>query len=152
MTNIAPGEFSENCIQVTYNGSLDPEPVQVFSTSAFATSGPVTAVDMQEWVRISILEGDATETGTFNNCAGFDDTTATTLVDRVFLDVWNSTDTTYETGTGTWDPALGPGQSRVYKIILELDLTTNNDFQGATLDGINVSWATRSTASPGLVP
>lgn len=155
MTNIAPGEFSENCIVVEYDGSLDPEPVKVFSTSAFSTTpaatGPGTAaVNMQNQVNITIEQGDGTSTGAFGSCAGF--SSGATLVNAVPLNTWDGTQDDYTSGSGTWDPGLGPNQTRMYRITLELDLATDNTFQGASLDGINVSWSTRSTATPGLVP
>lgn len=155
MRNIAPGEYSRRCITVEYDGSLDPEPVKVFSTSAFVTTpaatGPGTAAtNMQNQVNITIEQGAASSTGGFNSCAGF--VAGTTLVAGVPLTTWNASATNYATGAGTWDPALGPNQTRMYRITLELDLDTGNAFQGAQLSGINLSWATRSTATPGLVP
>lgn len=152
MQNIAPGEFSENCITVSYDGTLDPEPVKVFSTSSFvttaATTGPGTAATaMENQVRITIEQASADSTPAFGDCSGF---VGTTLVDRVFLAAWDGAATDYVSGDGDWNPA-GPGEDRVYRVTLELDLATGNDFQGAALSGINLSWATRSTETPGLV-
>lgn len=155
MTNIAPGEFSQKCIVVEYDGTLDPEAVKVFSTSAFTTtpaaSGPGTAAAaMQNQVNITIEQGAATSGGSFNNCTGF--VSGATLVNAVPLSTWHANATSYATGVGSWNPGLGPNQTRVYRITLELDMATGNDFQGARLSGINVSWATQSTATGGLVP
>ena len=158
MSNIAPGESSQDCIEVTYDGTLDPEQVRVFSTSNFVTADDParagTATSMQNQVNITIEQGTG---GAFGSCAGF---TGTTIVPEVRLSSWDaatnpdpdaSTGAGYATGAGTWDPT-GPGQRRVYRITLELDESTGNDFQGATLTGINLSWATRSTDSPTIVP
>lgn len=154
MSNIAPGEFSRNCITVTYSGTLDPEAIRVYSSSAFSTTpaatGPGTAAaNMQDQVRITIEQGTAGSGGTFDDCTGF--VSGTTLVDRVFLNTWDATAVDYASGTGTWNPGPGP-VSRVYRVTLELDLAADNSFQGAALGGINLTWATRSTATPGLVP
>ena len=155
MSNIAPGEYSQNCLVVEYDGTLDPEPVKVFSTSAFrttpATTGPGTAAaNMQNQVNITIEQGAGSSSGGFGSCAGF--VTGATLVDAVPLDTWHAGARDYVSGAGSWDPALGPDQTRMYRITLELDLETKDDFQGARLSGINLSWATRSTDTPGLVP
>lgn len=147
MTNIAPGEFSRECIVVTYDGTLDPEPVRVFSTSSFSTSpaatGPGTAATtMQAWVNITIEQGADADCTTFSG---------TTIVPSTPLDDWHAaTSGGYDAGAGTWDPGAGP-VSRAYRITLELDETTGNDFQGAGLTGINLSWGTESTNSPGEV-
>ena len=158
MSNIAPGESSQDCIEVTYDGTLDPEQVRVFSTSAFATVDDPdragTAASMQDQVNITIEQGTG---GSFGSCAGF---VGTTIVPEVNLATWDATtnpdpDTStgagYVSGAGDWDPT-GPGQSRVYRITLELDGSTGNDFQGARLGGIHLSWATRSTDSATIVP
>ena len=154
MSNIAPGEFSQDCIEVAYTGTLDPEAVKVFSSSSFATTpattGPGTAaVAMQDQVRITIEEGAAGSGGDFRDCTGF--AAGTTLVDRELLTSWHGAATDYASGDGGWDPT-GPGQTRAYRVTLELDLGAGNEFQGAALSGINLTWATRSTATPGLVP
>lgn len=146
MSNIAPGEYSENCIVVEYDGSLDPERVSVFSTSDFVPS----VAGMQNQVNLTIEEGDGTSTGSFGDCSGF--SPDVTLVDAEPLSDWHARATDYDSGDGTWDPGLDPDpQTRMYRITLQLDLATGNTFQGASLTGINISWATRSTDSPGRV-
>lgn len=142
MTNIAPGEHSEECIRVSYDGSLDPEQVRVFSTSDFRTAG---ATAMEDWVLIRIEQGTG---GTFGDCTGF---TGTTIVPDTPLGTWHATTNAYTNGAGTWDPA-GPGEVRTYRIRLTLDHDTGNEFQGAELTGIHLSWATRSTSDPQQVP
>lgn len=148
MSNIAPGEYSEDCIVVEYDGTLNPEAVKVFSTSTFATSAGLdaTAANMQTQVMIRIEEGAG---GTFGNCTGF--TPQNTIVPDTRLSEWHANATDYTTGAGVWDPALGPNQVKTYRIRLTLRLDTDNTFQGAGLTGINLSWATRSTATPGQV-
>lgn len=145
MSNIAPGEYSENCIRVEYDGTLDPEPVKVFSTSDFSA----TVTDMEDQVNITIEQGTAGSAGSFDNCTGFD--SGVTLVDGVPLSTWHGNATNYTTGDGTWNPT-GPNQTRVYRITLELDLSTGNAYQGASLSGINLTWETQSTPTGGLVP
>lgn len=145
MSNIAPGEYSERCIRVEYDGTLDPEPVKVFSTSAFSAS----VANMQDQVNITIEQGAASSTGSFPSCAGF--TPGVTLVDGVPLSTWHGNATSYATGDGTWNPT-GPNQTRLYRITLELDLSTGNTYQGASLSGINLTWETQSTPTGGLVP
>lgn len=146
MSNIAPGEYSENCIVVEYDGSLDPERVSVFSTSAFVPS----VAGMEDQVNITIEQGAATSTGSFGDCSGF--SPDVTLVEAEPLSSWHARATDYDSGDGTWNPGLDPNpQTRMYRITLQLDLATDNTFQGASLTGINISWATRSTASPGRV-
>lgn len=161
MSNIAPGEYSQECITVSYQGTLDPEQVRVFSTSQFntvaATEGPGTAAsDMQAWVNITIEQGSAASGGSFGDCTGF---SGTTIVDGEQLSAWDAatnpdpdpaTGAGWADGAGDWDPGPGP-VSRVYRITLQLDEDTGNEFQGAGLEGIHLSWATRSTTDPGLV-
>ncbi len=156
MSNIAPGEYSQNCIVVEYDGSLDPEPVLVFSTSDFVAS----VAGMEGQVNITIVEGNGNSTTGFGDCDGFafgtilvGDDPATLLDETETLASWDARATDYGSGDGTWDPGLDPNpQSRMYRITLELDEATGNAFQGASLSGINISWATQSTATPGLVP
>ena len=150
MKNIAPGEYSRNCIRVLYDGTLDPEEVRVYSESAFVTTG---ASNMENQVYITIEEGSG---GTFDDCSGF--TPSTMIVGDgpasatpTTLAAWDASATDYTSGDGVWDPA-GPGAVRTYRVTLELDLATGNAYQGAELTGINLTWSTRSTASPGEVP
>lgn len=145
MSNIAPGEFSQNCIRVEYDGTLDPERVKVFSTSVFSAS----VANMEDQVNITIEQGAAGSPGSFDNCTGFDP--GVKLVDAVPLSTWHGDATSYTTGDGTWNPT-GPNQARIYRITLELDLSTGNAYQGASLSGINLTWETQSTPTGGLVP
>lgn len=146
MSNIAPGESSQRCIVVEYDGTLDPELVKVYSTSAFSAS----VAGMEDQVNITIEEGNGTSTGAFNSCAGF--APGTTLVNGEQLSSWDASATDYSTGDGNWNPGLGPNQTRMYRITLELDLSTDNTYQGASLSGINISWETQSRPTPRLVP
>lgn len=166
MTNVAPGEFAENCITVSYDGSLDPEAVQVYTvantdatayTTVPAATGPGTAaVTMEDQIRITIEEGAVGSGGTFDDCSaagGFTAAAGTPIVDDELLGDWSDPATgalDYTTGTGNWDPSA-TGETKVYRVRLTLQLATDNTFQGASLTQIPIIWSTRSTATPGQV-
>lgn len=160
MTNVAPGEFAENCIVVNYSGSLDPEAVKVHSvdpgdlTDAFYVTNPAptppgdTATAMEDQVRITIEEGTG---GSFDDCTGFAAVGAP-IVDDEVLGTWAAGATDYVSGDGVWDPAAAPPvRTRTYRVTLQLDITTDNTFQGASLTDVILYWSTRSTATPGQV-
>lgn len=154
MENVAPGEFAVECIRVTYSGSLDPEAVKFYSTSTFATA-PDTTLNMENQVLLTIEESTAAQTGTFNGCPATFSGTTITGPDET-LASWHGAHTNYANGETGWNPPLptaaAPTDSRLYRVTLELDETTGNAFQGQTLSGISIAWATQSEDNPGEVP
>lgn len=158
MENVAPGEFAIECIEVTYSGSLDPEAVKFYSTSTFVTRDETgTAIttgagsSMQQQVLLTIEEGTS---GGFGDCSTFSGTTITGPDET--LTSWDGAHTSYANGETGWNPPLptaaNPTSSRVYRVTLELDETTGNDFQGHSLEGFSIAWSTQSEDNPGQVP
>lgn len=139
IANAYPGYSQENCIRVTYSGTIDPTVVRVYSTSAFSTA-PNGTLDMEDQVNITIWEGTG---GTFNDCTGFTASPASAIVGTTALSTWDGADSSYATGSGSWNPGAGP-VTRTYRVRLEVDDSTGNAYQGQTLSGIALTWETRS--------
>jgi hypothetical protein len=90
---LAPGITVERCIAVTYTGSADVEPVQLY---AAAISG-----DLAPYLDLTITMGQHAS-GPSSSCAGF--TPAGTLFSGT-LDGFAAAHSGYATGRSTWDPA-----------------------------------------------
>jgi hypothetical protein len=124
LSEMAPGDSSVGCIEVTYEGSLDPE-VRLF--------GSATAGDgLEAYLDLTVERGDGT-------CASFGSTTA----------VWtNATDgdfgaflgaaTDYASGEDNWQPTGGgPDDTVPYRFTVALQ--DDNDAQGKTVT-VTFTW------------
>jgi hypothetical protein len=90
---LPPGVVVERCIAVTYTGTVDPEPVQLY---AAATSG-----DLAPYLDLAIhISGDGT--GTSGDCAGFSSAGA---VYEGTLAAFAAMHSSAATGRTTWDPS-----------------------------------------------
>jgi len=90
---LAPGVTVDRCIAVTYAGTVDVEPVQLY---AAATSG-----DLAPYLDLTITIGDHA-TGPSNSCTGF--RPAGTLFTGT-LAGFAATHSSYATGRTTWEPS-----------------------------------------------
>lgn len=90
---LAPGMTVDRCIAVTYAGTVDVEPVQLY---AAATSG-----DLAPYLDLTITIGDHA-TGPSSSCAGF--LPSGTLFSGTLAD-FAATHSSYATGRTTWEPS-----------------------------------------------
>ena len=128
--NFAPGETFDNCIEVTYNGSLDAD-VRLYSANLATT----TALNLAPQINVTVEEGTlsgftATELGGGEgDCTGFVFGSTLTAVGET-LDSFATTYTSHATGLSSWAPLGGSGDSRTYRFVVELDSAAPNAYQG----------------------
>ncbi|NNE10880.1 MAG: hypothetical protein HKN41_01390 [Ilumatobacter sp.] len=130
---MAPGQTITNCIVVTYNGSLDPNPVVMYS-GGFVDSG-----NFGDYLTLTVDEGTG---GTFGDCTGFTEDD----VGAEFSDTMTQFDalhTNYSNGFGEWDPT-GTGQSKTYQLTVQLAPTTPDVEQGESVTTLSFTWEVQS--------
>ncbi len=118
VSNMAPGDSSTGCIEVTYSGSLNPE-VRLFGT---ATAGD----GLEAFLDLTVVRG----TGT---CAAFGTSTAVwTNGTDGDLGVFIGSATNYTSGQDNWQPTGGgPDDTVPYQFTVALQ--DNNAAQGKTV-------------------
>ena len=133
VTDMEPGDTITSCIVVTYNGSVDPTFVKLYS-GGFTDSG-----NFGDYLNVTVDEGDG---GTFADCTGFveDDAGAEFANTLTFLD---ATHTNYTNGFGEWDPSAA-GQFKTYQITVELDAATPNAEQNESVTALTFTWEVQS--------
>ena len=104
---LVPGVTVERCIEVTYAGAVDPEPVRLYAAT--------TTGDLAPYLDLAIHMGQA-EAGAFSSCSGFVPTTA---IYAGTLAAFSTAHATYATGRPTWDPAT-TGESRAFRFRLSV--------------------------------
>ena len=133
MSNVAPGDSEQTCIQVTYEGSIaDPSGVVVYS------GGFTDSSTLANDINLTIEEG--TGAGTFDDCTGF------SLAGQIYsgtLTNFDTTHTDYASGAGTWDPSSTP-VSRSYRITVELASGAANTSQGQSITNLIFTWEVQS--------
>jgi hypothetical protein len=92
-TALAPGVTLDRCLEVTYEGEVDPLPVLLY---AVATTG-----DLGPYLDLTIEVGQD-DPGSFGTCAGF--TAAETVYSGTLAD-FAAAHPDYGSGLTTWDPA-----------------------------------------------
>jgi hypothetical protein len=106
-TTLAPGVASDRCIEVAYDGNVDPQPVQLYAAAASGGLAP--------YLDLTVEIGDATADA-FGDCDTFVPTSAIyqgTLAD--FAAVHGS----WSTGLATWDP--GPeAEARTFRFTVSV--------------------------------
>jgi hypothetical protein len=102
-----PAVAVERCIEVTYAGAVDPEPVRLYAAT--------TTGDLAPYLDLTIHVGQ-TEAGAFSSCSGFVPTTA---IYAGTLAAFSTAHATYATGRPTWDPAT-TGESRAFRFRLSV--------------------------------
>lgn len=133
VTDMEPGETITRCILVTYNGTVDPQAVLLYS-GGFVDSG-----NFGDYLNVTIDEGDG---GDFSTCVGFveDDAGAEFANTLTFLD---ANHTNYGNGFGEWDPSAA-GQFKTYQITVELDAATPNAEQSESVTALTFTWEVQS--------
>lgn len=130
---MAPGQTVQNCIVVTYNGSLDPSPVKLYS-GGFVDSG-----NFGDYLTLTVDEGTG---GAFNDCTGFsEDDVGAEFSDT--LTQFDALHTNYTNGFGDWDPSA-PGQTKTYRLTVQLDPTTPDVEQGESVSTLTFTWEVQS--------
>jgi hypothetical protein len=118
---------------VTYNGTLDPTVVRLYS------GGLVDSGNFGDWLNVTIDEGTG---GTFGDCSGFteDDAGAEFADTLTQLDALH---TDYGSGFGEWDPS-GAGQTKTYRIAIEIDAATPSGEQDESVTALRFFWEAQS--------
>jgi hypothetical protein len=111
-TGLAGGSEVENCITVTYEGTLVPANVRLYGSAAG---------DLAEFLDLKIDIGTG---GEFGDCTGF--TSASTLFDGT-LESFAANRTDFASGLAGWSPAA-TDESRTYRFTVTVQDT--NDAQG----------------------
>ena len=100
--SLVPGVPDEQCIQVTFDGSVDPQPVVLYAQSVDGALAPF--LDLT-------VETGPTDGGVFGDCSGFVPTAE--LFSGTLAD-FGAAHTGYDSGLGTWDPS-GATESRSFR-------------------------------------
>ena len=90
---LAPGVTSDRCIEVLFDGNIDPLPVQLYAA--------VASGDLAPYLDLSIEMGDAA-VGSFGDCGTF---IPTEMLYRGTLAGFAATHSSWFSGLPTWDPA-----------------------------------------------
>ncbi len=128
--NLAPGQSFENCIEVTYTGTLDAD-VRLYGANLATT----TALNLAPELNLTIEEGTAsgftaTELGgNEGDCTGFVFGSTLTAVGET-VDSFATNHTNFATGLSTWAPLGSSSDARTYRFVVELDAGAADAYQG----------------------
>lgn len=121
VSGMLPGASVERCIEVTYTGSSDPQPVKLYASGTDSGLG--------QYLDVTVTEGSGS---TFPNCGTtfVADTDPAAQIVNTTLDLFKAD----VDGAGIWDPTAtgSTGQSRTYKFVVTLKSTTPDSAQGAS--------------------
>ena len=120
--DMLPGETTENCLVVTYSGTLLPADISLYGSAA--GTGLDTYLDMT----IEVGTG-----GRFGDCDGF--TSAATVFSGTVAE-FKAASTNSANGLSVWSPTTTP-ESRTYRFALTLQ--DDNTAQGKTAS-ISLTW------------
>jgi hypothetical protein len=124
---LTPGAPSERCIRVTFDGTVDPQPVVLHAASVEGDLAPF--LDLR-------VETGHPDGGGFGDCSDFVPTEA--VFDGTLAD-FGAAHTGYDAGLSAWDPA-GPGESRSFRFVV----TVRDDPAAEGLSaGFGFTWETR---------
>ena len=128
--NLAPGGSFENCIEVTYNGTVDAD-VRLYGANLATT----TALNLAQYLNLTVQEGTgggfvATELGgNEGDCTGFV-SSSTLTIGAETIDSFATSYTNFATGLSSWAPLGSSSEARTYRFVVELDATTPDTHQG----------------------
>lgn len=135
VTALAPGDSHENCIEVTYSGTL---PAEVHLYGAAGASS-----DLNDDLTVTVQRGTG---GSFagtepsngpTSCTGF--TSSTTVFTGSLTTFLSASD--YASGEDTW--AVTNGDSSVYRFFVEFN-TSDDSLQGGATD-VSFTWEAQNT-------
>ena len=133
VTNMAPGDTTQACIAVTYQGTIaDPSAVKLYS-GGFTDSGALA-----DELDITVEVGTG---GSFADCAGF--TPASTIFATNTLTSFDTTHTDYTNGAVGWDPA-GTPESRTFRFTIDLPSDAPDTVQGDSVTDLIFTWEVQS--------
>jgi hypothetical protein len=104
---LAPGVGSDRCIEVAYDGNVDPQPVQLYAATAIG--------DLAPYLDLTIEIGDAAP-GAFGNCDTF---VPSAQLYAGTLAAFAAAHDGWATGVPTWDP--GPeAEARTFRFTVSV--------------------------------
>lgn len=110
-TGLAPGDTGNNCINVTYAGSIDTSAVKLYAA--------VTAGGLESYVDLVVERG-----AEVLDCSLF------VSSESVYTGTLNAMGTSFATGHGTWAPTGGSNATVTYKFTWTLNSGTPDSAQG----------------------
>jgi len=133
VTNMAPGETSQACIEVTYQGTVaDPSAVKLYS-GGFTDSGALA-----DELDITVDVGTG---GSFASCAGF--AASSTIFATNTLTNFDTTHSNYTNGVVGWDPSSTP-ESRTFRFTIDLPSDAAATVQGDSVTSLIFTWEVQS--------
>jgi hypothetical protein len=120
--NIAPGAADEQCVRVTYQGTLDAD-VALYAAYVNGDSGLAPFLDLT----VEQGTGSAADCSDFTPGAGLPSASGT-------LAGFVTGNTTFADGLRGWSPAGSANATRTYRFAYELPSNTTNDAQGKTAE------------------
>ena len=129
-TTLAPGVTSDRCIEVLFDGNIDPLPVQLYA--AVATG------DLARYLDLTIEMGDAAA-GSFGDCGTFVPTA--TLYSGTLAD-FAATHSSWSSGLPTWDPA-SDAEARTFRFAVAVQ--DDPSAEGKSV-AFGFAWETRDEA------
>ncbi len=127
---LAPGVTSDRCIEVLFDGNIDPLPVQLYA--AVATG------DLAPYLDLTVEMGDAA-TGSFGDCGTFVPTE--TLYTGTLAD-FAATHSSWFGGLPTWDPGAD-SEARTFRFTVSVQ--DNPVAEGKSV-AFGFAWETRDEA------
>ena len=131
-----PGDVATSCIQLSYDGTITtPRAVKVYSggyTNVGGTDG------LSDYLEVTIDEGTGTA---FPGCGDF--VLGANVLAPTTLTAFATSATDYASGVGTWTPTA-TGETRAYRVTVELLGTTPNTEQGAGTTDVAFTWEVQS--------
>lgn len=135
VTDMAPGDTSQACIEVTYEGSIaDPSAVKLYSDGFLDSDALADELD------ITVEVGTA---GTFADCGVFESAAFSTIFATNTLTNFDTTHSNYTNGVVGWDPASTP-ESRTFRFTIALPSDTPDTVQGDSVTDLIFTWEVQS--------
>ena len=128
VTNMKPGATGQQCIKVTYGGTLAAT-IKVYGTGLTATNA------LDTYLNIQIEEGSTSAT-TFPSCSGF------TASGTIFNAALSTLGTNYSGGVGTWAPSGSAAKD--YRITYTLSSAAPNSTQSSTA-AVTFTWEAQNS-------
>jgi hypothetical protein len=134
-TDLEPGSTGTRCIAVTSSGSLASD-VRLYGTAAATTNA------LSSHITLTVTQGTG---GSFaGGCAGFTPLVSGSSVYAGSLADFGTTATDFATGLGTWAPAGGAPETRVFQFVYTLDAAAPNSTQGGTA-ALGFTWEAQNS-------
>lgn len=132
VSDMNQSDVETRCIEVSYTGTTDPQPVALFS------GGYADSSTLGQYLNLDVSLGNAGTT-----CAAF----AGTNIFSGTLVGFDGAHTDYSNGVTGWDPAAASTaapETRAYQFSVELDAATPNSFSGESVSGLTFTWEVQS--------